>query len=271
MHKLLMAGLFRLKKSIMFWLFIFFTIGIAGYTLFRHSVNDGTPLDILVNEFIVYIGLFIAIFVSIFVGKEYSEGIIRNKIIVGHSRANIYLSELIISIVTAVICEIIYLIMILTIGTLMYGKLQMSILQFSISILNTILIIIAYCSIFNFVTMLCSEITVSTTICLLLFITMFIVQGSLGLTVNSKKYIEHTFYDENGNRYVLSQEPNPNYPGDQKVKIAKVIYLLIPNAQANEVQNNSFENTNQMPFYSISLIIVVNIVGIYLFSKKELK
>ena len=89
--------------------------------------------------------------------------------------------------------------------------------------------------------------------------------------VHSTKYIEHTFYDENGNRYVLSQEPNPNYPGDQKVKIAKVIYLLIPNAQANEVQNNSFENTNQTPFYSISLIIVVNIVGIYLFSKKELK
>ena len=77
--------------------------------------------------------------------------------------------------------------------------------------------------------------------------------------------------DENGNKYVISQEINPNYPGDQKVKIAKIIYLLIPQGQAMEIANNDFELMKQMPIYSIILIIFINIFGIFIFSKKELK
>lgn len=83
MCKLLRAGFFRLKKDVIFWLFVFLTIGMAGFVLFRMAAYPNeVALDRLVNQFIVYIGLFIAIFVSIFVGKEHSEGIIRNKIIV---------------------------------------------------------------------------------------------------------------------------------------------------------------------------------------------
>lgn len=82
MYKLLKAGLFRLKKDVIFWLFIFLTLGITAVTLFRYTTVEGATLDRFINQFVIYIGLFIAIFVSIFVGKEHSEGIIRNKIIV---------------------------------------------------------------------------------------------------------------------------------------------------------------------------------------------
>lgn len=83
MYKLLKAGLFRLKKEISFWLFIFLSFGMAIFILFKgYSAYNEIMLDKLANGFIMYIGLFIAIFVSIFVGKEHSEGIIRNKIIV---------------------------------------------------------------------------------------------------------------------------------------------------------------------------------------------
>lgn len=84
MYKLLKAGFFRLRKNVIFWLFILVTILLTGYILFKHSSSDiaTRTLDTFINEYIMYIGLFIAIFVSIFVGKEHSEGIIRNKIIV---------------------------------------------------------------------------------------------------------------------------------------------------------------------------------------------
>ena len=80
MYKLLKAGFFRLKKDIIFWLFIFITVVIAVFTLFTHEKD--IVLDTIIDNFIMYTGLIIGIFVSIFVGKEYSEGIIRNKIIV---------------------------------------------------------------------------------------------------------------------------------------------------------------------------------------------
>ncbi len=271
MIKLLKAGLFRLKKDIIFWLFIFLTIGVAGFTLFRYSSNEGVNLDKIITEFVMYIGFFIAIFVSIFVGKEYSEGIIRNKIIVGHSRISIFLSNLLISIIVSLLCELIYIIIVYLIGLPLFGQMQMSFSQFALVLLNTVLVIISFCSIFNFIAMVCSEITISTTICIILFIAMFIAEGSFALTATSKKYIEHTFFDENGNKHIISQELNPNYPGDEKVKQARIIYLSIPQGQAMEIGGNDLKYMKQMPIYSTILIGIVNILGVYIFYKKELK
>ena len=270
MIKLLKAGFFRLKKDVIFWLFIFLTIGMAGFTLFRYLYNEGVYLDKILNEFIMYIGLFIAIFVSIFVGKEYGQGIIRNKIIVGHSRISIFLSNLIISIVVSLLCELIYLIIVFLIGIPLFGQMQMSFSQFAIVLLNTALVIISFCSIYNFITMICSEITISISICIILFVAMFVAQAALGFTANSRKYIEHAFWD-NGNKYIISQEPDPNYPGDEKVKQARTLYLSIPQGQAMKIGGNDLTYSAQMAISSIILIGVVNIVGVCIFSKKELK
>ena len=270
MIKLLKAGFFRLKKDVIFWLFIFLTIGMAGFTLFRYLSNEGVYLDKILNEFIMYIGLFIALFVSIFVGKEYGQGIIRNKIIVGHSRISIFLSNLIISIVVSLLCELIYLIIVFLIGIPLFGQMQMSFSQFAIVLLNTALVIISFCSIYNFITMICSEITISISICIILFVAMFVAQAALGFTANSRKYIEHAFWD-NGNKYIISQEPDPNYPGDEEVKQARTLYLSIPQGQAMKIGGNDLTYSAQMAISSIILIGVVNIVGVCIFSKKELK
>ena len=272
MIKLLKAGFFRLKKDIILYLFIFLTIVMAGLTLYKYTNNNGKIyLDKIVNEFMMFIGLFIAIFVSVFVGKEHWQGIIRNKIIVGHSRIAIFLSNLIISIVVSIFGEMIYIVIVILIGIPLYGKIQMPFSQFALVLLDTVLVIISFCSIYNFITMICSEITMSTSICIILFVAMFIAQGACGLTANSNKYITSTFFDENGNSHIISQEPNPNYPGDEKVKQARMFYLSIPQGQAMEIGNNDLEYLKQMPIYSITLIITINILGIYIFSKKELK
>ncbi len=83
MIKLLQANFFRLKKDFVFWLFIFITIGSTIFILVQNFFsNTEKVLDGFINELIMIIGILIAIFVSIFVGKEYSQGIIRNKLIV---------------------------------------------------------------------------------------------------------------------------------------------------------------------------------------------
>lgn len=271
MNKLLRADFFRLKKDLIFWFFIFFTMVFSGINIFKYCSSTGQIiLDKVMNEFIMYICLFIAIFISIFVGKEYSEGIIRNKIIVGHSRITIYLSKLIITIIVSILCELIYVIIILLVGLPLFGRLQMSASQIAISMLNTFLVIIVYCSIFNFITMICSEITVSIIINILIVIIMFIIEVSVGYIANSPKYSTHS-YLEDGIEYIISQEPNPNYPGDAKVNLAKTIYLFTPQGQATKIANMDIESLYQMPIYSVSLMIIINIIGLYLFSRKELK
>ena len=64
MYKLLKAGLFRLKKEIIFWLFLFLGFVIAIFVLLKaHLSGNEMLLDKLSNEFTLYIGFFIAIII----------------------------------------------------------------------------------------------------------------------------------------------------------------------------------------------------------------
>ena len=169
------------------------------------------------------------------------------------------------------LCELIYILLVWGVGTPLFGEIQMFWNELLISLLDTALIIISFCSIFVFISMICSEITLSTAICIILFVVMFILQAVFGSTASSPKYITNTYWDENGNGHIISQEPNPNYPGEGKVKMARVIYFLIPQGQAMEVDAGNPEYLRQMPIYSAIIIIVINALGIYIFLKKELK
>lgn len=96
MKEVLSANFFRLKKDKVFKLFIGITILIAIFYVglgHRNLMMQKSEIDmpdemkidyfaITINKFIVVLGLFSAMFVSIFVGKDYSNGTIRNKIVV---------------------------------------------------------------------------------------------------------------------------------------------------------------------------------------------
>lgn len=92
----------------------------------------------------------------------------------------------------------------------------------------------------------------------------------MGYIANSPKYSTHS-YLEDGIEYIISQEPNPNYPGDEKVNLAKKIYLFNPQGQAIKITNMDTEVIYKMPIYSVVLIVIINTAGIYVFSKKDLK
>lgn len=156
------------------------------------------------------------------------------------------------------------------IGSALGGKIYLPITDYFMFILNSLLVIITYCSIYNLISMIYPEITVATVISIITFIIMFIVEASVGYIANQPKYTTNSYY-EDGKEYIISQEINPNYPGDEKVKMAKTIYLIIPQGQASKIANMDTEVIYKMPIYSFIIISIINIGGIYLFSKKELK
>lgn len=108
MVKLLRACLRRYTHNTIFWIAIAASLGLAVSIAFgaRKSFFDDAMVlaQMIVN----------AIFISWVVGKEFKEGIFRNKAIVGHSKGNIFLSELLsalgISFVLYLICATIFVI-----------------------------------------------------------------------------------------------------------------------------------------------------------------
>lgn len=72
------------------------------------------------------------------------------RLLFGHSRVSIYFANLIICIVTSLFCELIYLLLAFLVGIPLFGGLEMPLTDFFMSIFNVFLIIVSFCSIFNF-------------------------------------------------------------------------------------------------------------------------
>ena len=281
MLKLLHANFYRLKKNKVFIGIIIITI-IASFVILFNTYQGNitnekynmqkTQIDRTYTIYINVISFLIAVFVSIFVGSDYDNGTIRNKIIVGHSRKNIYLSNLIVSIIVGLVLETIYLTIISIVGIPLIGKIQMNIFDFLYIILDMILLIIVFSSIFNFISMLCSNVTLSTVGSLLLILIMYVFCMSISGIAYSTKELKIQDFDENGN-LVTKYLEDENYPGDFKKNLCKTIINILPTGQAMELSevNIDINEIKIYPLYSLGVILIINILGIYMFNKKELK
>ena len=281
MLKLLHANFYRLKKNKVFIGIIIITIIASFVILFNTYQGNITnekynmqkmQIDRTYTIYINVISFLIAVFVSIFVGLDYDNGTIRNKIIVGHSRKNIYLSNLIVSIIVGLVLEIIYLTIISIVGIPLIGKIQMNIFDFLYIILDMILLIIVFSSIFNLISMLCSNVTLSTVGSLLLILIMYVFCMSISGIAYSTKELKIQDFDENGN-LVTKYLEDENYPGDFKKNLCKTIINILPTGQAMELSevNIDINEIKIYPLYSLGVILIINIWGIYMFNKKELK
>ncbi len=112
MRKLLRSDFRRLFKSKFFWIssafmFLFGLLPIDHWLSNREALADGYSevmwhLEDSFFSYVVVLFFLITIMTILFIGSEYAGGTIRNKMIVGQKRANIYLSNLI-TLETAVI------------------------------------------------------------------------------------------------------------------------------------------------------------------------
>ena len=97
MAKLLRANFFRLRRS---WPLLLCMSGafalsvIFMLNMFRSS-SESHSLDAAFLQLFPFLPILHAAFISLFLGVEYQDGTLRNKLIAGHSRAAVYFSSLI--------------------------------------------------------------------------------------------------------------------------------------------------------------------------------
>jgi len=102
MRKLISASFARLWRDNIFWALNIGMFGFALYytssyvfRLYNISAQDIRPtLDNSFFYFVFIIGLLCAVFAALFLGVEYGDGVIRNKLIVGRRRIEVYLANL---------------------------------------------------------------------------------------------------------------------------------------------------------------------------------
>ena len=98
MSRLLQAGFLRIRKNHIFIGGLILTFLFPAAVIINHRIETAqygasSPLDNFLFVGPISISIILAVLCSLFVGTEYSDGTIRNKLVVGHTRTGIYFSH----------------------------------------------------------------------------------------------------------------------------------------------------------------------------------
>lgn len=292
MRKLLRANLKRLWKNTMFW------VGIAAMLAFGvfaiavvlvSNKNDPTYAmtspDALLMGGTVLAGIISAIFSAFFIGTEYSDGTIRNKLTVGHSRTAIYFANFLVCLLAAWMMNVIYWIVILAAGSLLIGSFAASAGVVIKLLVFGLIPVVALNALYVLLEMMISNKAIAVTVLILFSFGIISAQAIMEDRLNTPEYYEaYSWTDDDGNEHEEPRHKNSSYPTGLKRQFYEVMCDILPGGQLSQMSTMLMESADmttltkenyadlwQFTGYSVLIIFISSTAGIILFWKKDIK
>lgn len=275
MIKLLSADFLRLKQNKVFWGGLILMAAWGAFMpvkMHADAVQSGY-VDRIENGFFacaMFVGVVLAVFCSLFMGTEYHDGTIRNKIITGGRRSAIYLANAAVSFTAGFALCAAYLLPYLCLGVPVMGAFSAPGKMILLTELTVLLLAAAFSSVFTCVAMTCQNKAATAVICILLAF------GSLmtGMVLNQmleapETHIVYSLGDDG--ELASSEAPNPKYLEGTKREIVQTLYDINPGGQAIQCAGMTAVNPFRLPFYSLGIIALSTGVGCVLFQRRDLK
>lgn len=279
MSRLLCADFAKLKKNRFFWLCI---IGMVGFGLFMKIMeyitmqqysDEAPPLDSMLSVYSMVIGFLTAAFVSLFVGTEYSDGTIRNKIIIGHSRAAIYFSNLITCSAAGFFMCLAYLLPALAAGIPLCGIKTADFRYLAGMILCSFIMTLAFTSLCTLVGMLCQNKAMTAVITILSVCLLFAASVYISAKLNEPEtYPEISAFADDGSVIDARDVPNPGYVRGTQRQIYEFLDEFLPTGQSVILtRGDKGASFLLMSAYSAGITAVAAGMGIFIFRKRDIK
>lgn len=273
MIKLLNAGFTRLRKNKLFWLLTLFSIVLALFMIyFRYNdmkaYEDTVKVEQLMFNYSTIIGIVMSIFTSLFLGVEYSDGAIRNKISIGHKRVNIYLSNFIVTTITSLFSFILFIIVVAIVGIPLFGGITISFSQLLMILGCMFVTVIAYSSIFTFIAMMISNKTITAIVSIMFTFGLMMITLTCFNILNEQEYVDE--YTMINGKMEVREVKNPKYPSEEKKKVCQTLVDINPVGQMIQLAEGT-ANIKVLSIYSLGIVVIFTGVGLVLFKKKELK
>lgn len=171
MSKLLYANFFRLWRNRLFQIglgFMFFAGSFLVFQQYRQLVGYGTnvKLDSTMFGYTIMIGVISSIFCSLFVSTDYNDGTIRNKVIAGSRRAEIYIANLIVNIVASFLLCFSYILANIVIGVPLIGTLETPLPKALLILAGSLLTVVAFCAVFTMISLLIQSKAIAPVVCI---------------------------------------------------------------------------------------------------------
>lgn len=220
-------------------------------------------------HFAILIGGFCALFCSMFFGTEYSDGTIRNKIVTGHTRTNIYLAELILTFTATLLMIFVWLIGAL-VAVPALGVWEMGIPGFLVYLLTAVMLSAAFAAIFTLISMLSASKPATIVISILLFLGLYIFAIMVYNGLSQPEMVEGIQVTSNGMN-ISEPTPNPDYISGTKRKVYEFLLDFLPTGQGLKIWLLEIASPIRMLISSAFIAIVTTLIGIQFFKRKNIK
>lgn len=277
MYNLVTAGLARLRKNWVFWgeMGFLFLLSAVGMLLdVRQSVSlraEGYVyyLDDFYFKYAPFLALFVVAFVSLFLGTEYNEGTIRNKLVVGHSRLRVYLSNYLVCLVA---CEGFVAVWILggMVGIPFLGTWQMGWKGFAIYALLAVLFTAALTGIFVLIAMLSARKSLTAVMAVFVAMALILWGSMLYNALGEPEMVSEMMLTADGIQ-MGEPLPNPRYVDGAKRILYQFLVDGLPTGQGIQMTNEGLGRPLLSGVASVVLAVFTTMAGIFCFRKKDLR
>lgn len=287
MSKLLSAGFAKLFKSTVFYVGLAFMVGFPAFVVavrfvdtLRYPEYYAEPLDGFLNAGLMFIGVVIAVVVSLFLGREYGDLVIRNKLVVGHTRADIYLSNLIVSTTGGIILQTSYLVSAYTLSRIFFGPFNIPNTEIIKMQLLGVCVTAAYSAIFTLIAMLIQSKSAASVTAMITAIMLFLFGMTVYQKLAAEKFTNYSELPENALIDVTedddSDEEEEYYEerglSGTKRKVYEFLDDFLPSAQADQISECVVpEHWGRFVMYDCMIILLTTITGVFIFRRKDLK
>lgn len=244
----------------------------AGQKTFSSATGEVYTLEHYYFQFLLYIGFFFAVVSSMFLGTDYSDGTIRNKLIVGHTRTNVYIANLIVTFVAGLLIMCVWFIGAL-VGVPPLGLFTFTPVKLVGYFLLCVLLVAAYSAINTFIAMLSSNKTMTVLVSLALAFGLLLCAS---LIYNALE-VPETINTMSGITISGTAAPvgetvaNPSYIGGAMRSVFQMLLNVLPTGQSVNVAFLKVEQPYIMILSSVTVTVGVTALGVVLFRKKDLK
>lgn len=278
MGNLLRANFFRLWRSKSFWACMVFQAGAGAFVPvscylydIRHPFPRSQHLDAEFLDFIPVVCILAALFCALFIGTEYSDGTVRNRLVVGHRRRNIYLSHLVTCATGCLLMCVGYILPYLAVGIPLFGFLQWDAATILAYVGASLALTVALTSLYTMLAMLIPNRAVSAVVALVLSFGLLISGSYLYSYLNYPPTYTQVSYDPVTGAMLENVTEYPFYLKGTKRAVYQLLCDISPGGQVMQCAAWGAPNLPRLPVYSAALTVVTTGVGLWLFRRKDLK
>lgn len=275
MRKLLAASFSRLWKEKIFW-FVFLIMSIGSVCFNWIGYNEINNPQIYVEDMIFCMlpmsGFVFALFISMRLGTEFEEHTIRNKLVVGYNRTQIYFAEYITCMVASIILLGIMLLFATVFGLLLSLEFQSGWMEIVFLLFCCVLIASVFSAMFVGISMNVGAKATSLVVSIVFLFAILLLASFCinALAEEPMAYSNITITVEDGVQFGDLIE-NPAYVDGTQRTVYELIADILPTGQTIQMNNLEFERAVRWPVFSLIMLVIATVAGYIPFRKRDIR